>query len=126
MVVFATTDKKMKHKGISTFVVPAPTPGLDLGKKLDKLGIKASSTSDVIFEDCPVPLDHLVGEPGNGFKVAMVTLDGGRIGIAAQALGIAQNAFDVAMDYAGKRQVGRFATFSVCSRASTAQPTSLA
>ena len=101
--MFATTDKAKKHKGISAFVVPKPTPGLSLGKKEDKLGIRASSTSNVIFEDCQIPKDHLLGEPGMGFKIAMKTLDGGRIGIAAQALGIAKNSFDTAVDYAAKR-----------------------
>ncbi len=104
-MVFATTDKSKKHKGISAFVVPAPTPGLDLGKKEDKLGIRASSTSDVIMEECAIPKENLLGESGLGFKIAMMTLDGGRIGIAGQAVGIAQNAFDAAIEYAGKREV---------------------
>jgi len=104
IVVFATTDKSMKHKGISAFVVPAPTEGVSLGKKEDKLGIRASSTSNVIFEDCRIPKENMLGEPGMGFKIAMMTLDCGRIGIAAQALGIAKNAFDCAVDYSSKRQ----------------------
>lgn len=108
MVVFATTDKSQKHKGISAFVVPAPTQGLSLGKKENKLGIRASSTSNVIFEDCSIPKGNLIGEPGMGFKIAMTTLDSGRIGIAAQAMGIAQNAFDTAVDYSSKRQVHFF------------------
>merc|ERR1712058_45356 len=103
VIVFATTDKSKKHKGISCFVVPKPTEGLSLGKKEDKLGIRASSTSNVIFEDCQIPKENLVGEPGMGFKIAMKTLDAGRIGIAAQALGIAKNSFDTAVDYAAKR-----------------------
>ena len=103
-VVFATTDKSLKHKGISAFVVPKPTEGLSLGKKEDKLGIRASSTSNVIFEDCLIPKENLVGEPGMGFKIAMKTLDAGRIGIAAQALGIAKNSFDTAVEYSAKRQ----------------------
>jgi len=102
-IVFATTDKSMKHKGISTFIVPRDAPGLSLGKKEDKLGIRASSTSNVIMEDCVIPKDHLLGKAGMGFKIAMETLDGGRIGIAAQALGIAQHAFDTAVDYSTKR-----------------------
>ena len=105
IVAFATTDKSKKHKGISAFVVPMPTQGLSLGKKEDKLGIRASSTSNVIFEDCAISAGNMVGDPGMGFKIAMMTLDSGRIGIAAQAQGIAQNAFDVAVDYAGKRNV---------------------
>ncbi len=105
MVVFATTDKGKKHKGISAFIVPSPTEGLSLGKKEDKLGIRGSSTSNVIFEDCSIPRQYLLGEPGLGFKVAMTTLDSGRIGIAGQAMGIAQNAFDTAVEYSTKRQV---------------------
>jgi len=104
VVVFATTDKSKKHKGISAFIVPKPTPGLSLGKKEDKLGIRASATSNVIFEDCCIPKENLLGTPGMGFKIAMMTLDSGRIGIAAQALGIAKNAFDTAVDYSAKRQ----------------------
>jgi len=84
--------------------VPRDAPGVSLGKKEDKLGIRASSTSNVIMEDCVIPKENLLGKPGMGFKIAMETLDGGRIGIAAQALGIAQNAFDTAVDYSTKRQ----------------------
>jgi butyryl-CoA dehydrogenase len=102
-VVFATTDKTAKHKGISAFIVPAGAEGLSLGKKEDKLGIRASSTSNVIMEDCRIPKENLLGKPGMGFKIAMMTLDNGRIGIAAQALGIAKNSFDCAVDYAAKR-----------------------
>lgn len=102
-VVFATTDKSKKHKGISAFIVPRDAPGVSLGKKEDKLGIRASSTSNVIMEDCVIPKENLLGTPGMGFKIAMETLDVGRIGIAGQALGIAQNAFDTAVDYSTKR-----------------------
>lgn len=86
-VVFATTDKKLKHKGISAFVVPKPTNGLSLGKKEDKLGIRGSSTCNLIFEDCEISKENLLGKEGMGFKIAMQTLDEGRIGIAGQALG---------------------------------------
>jgi butyryl-CoA dehydrogenase len=103
-IVFATTDRAKKHKGISAFLVPMPTEGLSLGKKEDKLGIRASSTCNLIFEGCRIPKDYMLGEPGSGFKIAMMTLDGGRIGIAAQALGIAQAAFEAARDYAGERE----------------------
>ncbi|MCP4502796.1 MAG: acyl-CoA dehydrogenase [Deltaproteobacteria bacterium] len=103
-IVFATTDKVQKHKGISAFLVPMPTEGLSLGKKEDKLGIRASSTCNLIFEDCKVPKGNLLGELGQGFKIAMGTLDGGRIGIAAQALGIAQAALDAAVAYSKERQ----------------------
>jgi len=103
-VVFATSDKAKKHKGISAYVVPMPTEGLSLGKKEDKLGIRGSSTSNVIFEDCRIPQGNLLGEPGMGFKIAMMTLDSGRIGVAAQALGISKNAFDTAIEYSGNRK----------------------
>ncbi|XP_030623166.1 short-chain specific acyl-CoA dehydrogenase, mitochondrial [Chanos chanos] len=102
-VVFATTDRSLKHKGISAFLVPMPHPGLSLGKKEDKLGIRASSTANLILEDCRIPLGNMLGQRGMGFKIAMQTLDSGRIGIAAQALGIAQAALDCAADYAHKR-----------------------
>ncbi|XP_026333184.1 short-chain specific acyl-CoA dehydrogenase, mitochondrial [Hyposmocoma kahamanoa] len=102
-IVFATTDKSLKHKGISAFVLPKPIKGLELGKKEDKLGIRGSSTCSLIFEDCEIPKDNILGEPGFGFKVAMMTLDAGRIGIASQALGIAQASLDVAIEYASKR-----------------------
>uniref|UniRef100_A0A8C7E652 Short-chain specific acyl-CoA dehydrogenase, mitochondrial n=1 Tax=Naja naja TaxID=35670 RepID=A0A8C7E652_NAJNA len=102
-VVFATTDRALKHKGISAFLVPMPCPGLSLGKKEDKLGIRASSTANLIFEDCRIPKENLLGSQGMGFKIAMQTLDSGRIGIASQALGIAQAALDCAVDYAEKR-----------------------
>ncbi|KAK1328714.1 hypothetical protein QTO34_012289 [Cnephaeus nilssonii] len=103
-VVFASTDRSLRHKGISAFLVPMPTPGLSLGKKEDKLGIRASSTANLIFEDCRVPKDNLLGELGMGFKIAMQTLDMGRIGIASQALGIAQAALDCAVNYAENRK----------------------
>lgn len=142
-VVFATTDKALKHKGISAFLVPKPTSGLSLGKKEDKLGIRASSTCNLIFEDCRIPKGNLLGAEGAGFKIAMrkccvgiaahgigswtragaagerhgtasrahrgdggpaETLDSGRIGIAAQALGIAQAALETAAAYSQERQ----------------------
>ncbi|XP_043482150.1 short-chain specific acyl-CoA dehydrogenase, mitochondrial [Leptopilina heterotoma] len=103
VVLFATTDKTMKHKGISAFIADKPTKGLSLGKKEDKLGIRGSSTCSLIFEDCPVPVENMLGEPGMGFKIAMMTLDAGRIGIAGQALGVAQASLDCAMEYASKR-----------------------
>jgi len=102
-VVFATTDKNLKHKGISAFIVPKGIPGFSLGKKEQKLGIRGSSTCSLIFEDCQIPKKNLLGEPGFGFKIAMQTLDAGRIGIAGQALGIAQAALELAVDYSTKR-----------------------
>lgn len=102
-IVFATTDKAAGHKGISAFVVPINTKGVSLGKKEEKLGIRASSTCNLIFEDCRLSSQFLLGEEGQGFKIAMMTLDGGRIGIAAQAVGIAQAAFEAAVAYAQER-----------------------
>jgi butyryl-CoA dehydrogenase len=103
-IVIATTDKSLKHRGLSAFLVPAGTPGFTLGKKEDKLGIRASSTGNLIFEECRVPKENLLGKLGDGFKVAMSTLDGGRIGIAGQALGIAKASLDLAVQYAQTRK----------------------
>lgn len=102
-IVFATTDKSLKHKGISAFIVPQGTKGFSYGKNEDKLGIRGSTTCSLIFEDCAIPSDHLLGEAGAGFTIAMKTLDEGRIGIAAQALGIAQASLECAVDYSNKR-----------------------
>ncbi|CAK9825813.1 Short-chain specific acyl-CoA dehydrogenase, mitochondrial [Anthophora retusa] len=104
IILFATTDKSKKHKGISAFIIDKPIEGLSLGKKEDKLGIRGSSTCSLIFEDCKLPKENMLGQPGMGFKIAMMTLDAGRIGIAAQALGIAQASVDCAIEYAAKRQ----------------------
>lgn len=103
-VVFATTDKDKKHRGISAFIVPTDTPGFSLGAKEKKLGIRASSTANLIFEDCRIPKSHLLGKEGEGFKIAMKTLDAGRIGVASQALGIAQASFDCGVRYAQERK----------------------
>ncbi|CAG0893181.1 unnamed protein product [Darwinula stevensoni] len=103
-IIFATTDRHKKHKGISAFITALPMKGLALGKKEEKLGIKASSTCNLILEDCEIPKENVLGDLGMGFKIAMDTLDGGRIGVAAQALGIGQAALEVAIDYSGKRQ----------------------
>ena len=102
-VVFATTDKSRGNKGISAFLVPKATPGFDLGDKENKLGIRASSTSNLIFEECRIPRENMLGPLGAGFKIAMSTLDSGRIGIAAQALGIGQAALEAAVIYAKER-----------------------
>lgn len=104
VVVFATTDKSKKHKGISCFIVPIPSEGLTKGKKEDKMGIRGSSTCNLILEDCRIPKENLLGKTGEGFKIAMMTLDSGRIGIAAQALGISQAALDCAIHYAAQRK----------------------
>nr|UTI67597.1 acyl-CoA dehydrogenase [Kerria lacca] len=103
-IVFATTDKSKKHKGITAFIIDKPCPGLSLGKKEDKLGIRASSTCTLNLEDCSIDPENILGGLGLGFKIAMMTLDSGRIGIASQALGIAQASLDVAVDYAAKRE----------------------
>ncbi|MCQ2554707.1 MAG: acyl-CoA dehydrogenase [Clostridia bacterium] len=103
-VVMAMTDKKLGNKGISAFIVEKTDPGFSIGKTEDKMGICASSTTELIFQNCVIPEDRLLGSIGEGFKVALSTLDGGRIGIASQALGIAQGAFDVTVDYMNARK----------------------
>lgn len=102
-IVFATTDKSLKHKGISAFIVPMDSKGLSRGKKEEKMGIRGTSTAQLIFEDCEIPKDNLLGAAGYGFKIAMQSLDAGRIGVAGQALGIAQASLECAVDYANKR-----------------------
>lgn len=104
-IVFARTDKAAaKHHGITAFIVEKGTPGFSFGKKEEKMGIRSSPTMEILFENCKIPATNLLGEEGEGFKVAMKTLDGGRIGIASQALGIAQGALDAAVDYAKERK----------------------
>ena len=107
-VVMAMTDKSQGTRGISAFIVEKGDPGFSIGKTEDKLGICASSTTELIFQNCRIPKDRLLGGIGKGFKVAMSTLDGGRIGIASQALGIAQGALDVTVDYMkARKQFGK-------------------
>lgn len=103
-IIFATVDRAKKHKGICAFIVEKGTPGFSFGKKEKKLGIRSSPTYELIFENCRVPKANLLGEEGQGFRIAMETLDGGRIGIAAQAVGIAQGAFEQALNYAKQRE----------------------
>ena len=103
-IIFAMTDKTKGLKGISAFIVESTTPGFSIGKKEDKLGIRGSSTTELIFQDMRIPKENLLGKEGDGFKIAMQTLDGGRIGIAAQALGIAQGALDETIKYVLERQ----------------------
>ncbi len=103
-VVFAKTDVDAKHRGISAFIVEAGTEGFTYGKKEKKLGIRSSPTTELIFENCRIPKANLLGKEGEGFKIAMTTLDGGRSGIAAQAVGIAQGALDAAANYAKERE----------------------
>ena len=113
-VVLARTDKEaQKHHGISAFIVEKGTAGFTFGKKEEKLGIRSSPTVELVFENCRIPGANLLGKEGQGFTLAMKTLDGGRIGIASQALGIAQGAFEIAVNYAKERKqfdttIGKF------------------
>jgi len=107
-VVFAATDPDKRRQGLSAFLVEKGTPGLSVGREENKMGIRAAATSGLVFEDCRVPVTNRLGEEGEGFKVAMASLDAGRVGIAAQALGIAQEAYEAALAYAKERhQFGR-------------------
>jgi hypothetical protein len=109
VVVMAVTNRMKGSRGISAFIVPKGTPGFRAGKKEDKLGMRASETSEVIFEQCRVPADHMLGAEGQGFVNALQVLDAGRIGIAALAVGLAQGAFDAARAYAfTRKQFGSF------------------
>jgi len=108
VIVTAKTDKTKRHKGISAFIVPKETPGLIVGREEKKLGLRASDTTDLIFENCRVPAENMLGKEGEGFTIAMKALDGGRIGIAAQSIGVAQAAFDAAIRYSsGRIQFGQ-------------------
>ncbi|WMJ83102.1 acyl-CoA dehydrogenase [Oscillospiraceae bacterium LTW-04] len=102
-VVMAMTDRSKGNHGISAFIVEKDFPGFSVGKHERKMGIRGSSTSDLIFEDCIVPKENLLGKEGQGFKIAMKTLDGGRIGIASQALGIGEGAIDEVIKYTKER-----------------------
>ena len=107
-VVIAMTDKSKGNKGISAFIVEKGTPGFSVGKKERKMGIRGSATCDLIFENCRIPKERLLGKENGGFKIAMMTLDGGRIGIASQALGIMQGAIDECVKYVmERRQFGK-------------------
>jgi butyryl-CoA dehydrogenase len=103
-IILAMTDKSKGTKGISAFIVEKEFPGFSIGKKELKMGIRGSSTCELVFENCIVPKENLLGVEGKGFGIAMQTLDGGRIGIAAQALGLAQGAFDEAVKYVQERK----------------------
>lgn len=103
-IIFAMTDKSKGTRGISAFIVEKDAPGFSIGKIEDKMGIRGSSTAELIFRDCVIPKENLLGEEGMGFKIAMTTLDGGRIGIAAQALGIAEGALEESIKYIKERQ----------------------
>src|ERR1041385_4016131 len=107
-ILFATVDPSAGYKGITAFIVEKKFPGFSVGRKEDKLGIRASSTCELLLEDCRVPKENVLGQPGKGYKVAIETLNEGRIGIAAQMVGLAQGAFDHALAYAQERkQFGR-------------------
>ncbi len=103
-IVTAVTDENKRHHGISAFLVEKNTPGFSAGVEEDKMGLCASDTTDLFFNDCRVPAENLLGDEGDGFKIAMKALDGGRIGIAAQSIGVAQAAFDAAVKYAKTRE----------------------
>jgi alkylation response protein AidB-like acyl-CoA dehydrogenase len=102
-LVFATVDRELRDKGICAFIVERGTPGFSIAKVEKKLGIKGSSCCQILFEGCRVPAENLLGEVGQGFKIAMASLDAGRIGIAAQAVGIAQAALDISLSYSTQR-----------------------
>ena len=103
-VVIAVTDKTKGYKGISAFIVEKGTPGFSVGEPEDKMGIRGSSTCELIFEDCRIPKENLLGREGKGYSLALKTLDGGRIGIASQALGIAEGAIDETVKYVKERK----------------------
>lgn len=103
-IIFAMTDRTKGTRGISAFIVEKDTPGFSIGKIEDKMGIRGSSTAELIFRDCIIPKENLLGKEGKGFGIAMSTLDGGRIGIAAQALGIAEGALEETIKYIKERQ----------------------
>jgi len=103
-LVFAQTDRSQAHRGISAFVVEKGTPGFSVSKTEDKLGIRASDTAELVFDECRVPAANRIGEEGQGFRIALTAIDGGRIGIAAQAVGIAAGAYERALSYARERK----------------------
>jgi len=112
-VIFALTQPEQKSKGMSAFIVEKGTPGFRVGKHEEKLGIRSTSTTELIFEDCEIPKENLLGELNKGFKVGLTTLDGGRLGIASQALGICRASIEDAVKYAKEREqfnqpIGRF------------------
>jgi len=104
IVLFSMTDPQVGHKGITAFLIETDQPGFSRGKKEPKLGIRASATSEIVFDDYRVPVENRLGEEGQGFKIAMTVLDAGRIGIGAQALGIAEAAYEASVAYAKERE----------------------
>ncbi len=108
VIVTAKTDPNLRHKGISAFIVTKGTPGFEVGHEEDKMGLRASDTTDLLFDECRVPATQRLGEEGQGFEIAMKGLDGGRIGIAAQSVGVAQAALDASIKYTkGRTQFGQ-------------------
>jgi len=103
-LVFANVDPSQGYKGITGFIVERDTPGFTVGKKEDKLGVRASSTCEILFEDCQIPKGNVIGEVGKGYKIAIETLNEGRIGIGAQMVGIAQGAYEATRDYIQSRK----------------------
>ncbi len=103
-IVFAQTNQELKHKGIGCFIIERGTPGFEPGEKEDKMGMRSSDTCSIGITNCKVPEANVIGKVGEGFKIAMESLNGGRIGIAAQAVGVAQGAFDLSVKYASERQ----------------------
>lgn len=103
-IVIAATDKAAGKKGLSAFLVPTNTPGYQVARLEDKLGQRSSDTAQINFDGCRIPAEHLIGAEGEGYKIALSALEGGRIGIAAQSLGMARSALDVALDYARQRE----------------------
>ena len=104
IVLYTMTEPEKKHRGVTAFLIDSSQPGFSRGKTEPKLGIRASATSEILFDDYRCPVENRLGEEGDGFRIAMKTLDGGRIGIAAQAVGIAQAAFDASVEYAKERE----------------------
>lgn len=104
VIATAKTDPDKGHRGISAFLVEQGTPGFSVGRLEDKMGLRASDTADIIFEDCRIPAENILGSPGDGFMIAMTGLDGGRIGIAAQSIGVARAALDAAVGYSQERE----------------------
>ena len=123
MVVMAVTDRAAGTKGISAFIVERGTPGMSPGKKEDKLGMRASDTSEVLFENCRIPADQLLGEEGQGFVNTMQVLDAGRIGIAALAVGLAQGAYEAALQLRARAPGVRQADRRRSRRSSGSWPT---
>jgi alkylation response protein AidB-like acyl-CoA dehydrogenase len=103
-IVIAVTDKGAGKKGMSAFIVPTDTPGYGVARLEDKLGQRSSDTAQIVLENCRIPADHLIGQEGEGYRVALSALEGGRIGIAAQSVGMARSALEVAIDYAKQRE----------------------